>query len=179
VTLVIDLSSSKWGHGLPRITDILPANFQLATLFRSRLRARRWTDGRRPSTLYAPSHGGGSIIVINCIIQTIHFLMLPINFRTFWWKTRDCTDNSRLQSYDALNCAIFSGTPCIMYCVKLEWLTGLRDQVNSLSSAVSILYTSKTKRWRLVLLYALRRSAKKNWPPVLQIKLEWCIVDER
>jgi len=39
---IFDLSAFKWGQGSP--TRFLPANFQRATLFHSRLKVRDGTD---------------------------------------------------------------------------------------------------------------------------------------
>jgi len=44
VTLTFDLSICKWGHGSPMTWGFLPANFQLAMPFHSRLRAKHGTD---------------------------------------------------------------------------------------------------------------------------------------
>jgi len=65
VTLTLDISTSKWGHGSPGVTGFHPANVQLGKPFRSPLRVShstdRRTDRQRSSTRYAPPYVDSSI----------------------------------------------------------------------------------------------------------------------
>ena len=81
----------------------LPANFQLATPFHSRLIARhgtdRRTDRRRPSTLNAPIYGDGhNNICILVLLPTLPEIRLPKRLRIFftWLYSTDA-------EYAALN----------------------------------------------------------------------------
>jgi len=59
ITLTFDLSNSKWVHGSPVSWGFLPANFQLATPFHSRLSVRHRTHRQWPSRHNAPPNGAG------------------------------------------------------------------------------------------------------------------------